>query len=94
MSLQVLIRAGFIVNLKKSDLTPIQDLVYIGARFQTDLGTLYLQEEWIDRRLAHVRSFSKIGQYKPALLFLSLLGLMATMLQSVENTHLHMRLIQ
>ena len=32
-SLQVLTRAGFIVNLKKSNLPPTQDLVYIGARF-------------------------------------------------------------
>ena len=32
-TIQVLTRAGFIVNLKKSDLTPTQDLVYIGARF-------------------------------------------------------------
>ena len=30
-TLQVLVRAGFIVNLNKSDLTPTQDMVYIAA---------------------------------------------------------------
>ena len=40
-----------------------------------------------------VRSFSKIGAYKPAHQFLSLLGLMAAMLQS-EYAHLYMRPIQ
>ena len=78
----MLTQAGFIVNLKKSDLTPTQDLVYIlvGAMFQTNLGRDCLLEDHIDGLLALVRSFSKVGQYKPALLFLSLLGLMAAML--------------
>ena len=60
-TLQVLSQAEFIVNLKKSNLTPTQDLVYIGARFQTDLDRMYLPQEWIDGLLALVRSFSKIG---------------------------------
>ena len=82
------------MNLKKSDLNPTQDLVYIGARFWIDLGRLYLPEEWIDGLLALVRSFSKVGQYKPALLYLSLLGLMAATLQTVQYAHLHICPIQ
>ena len=93
MSLQGLTRAGLIVNLKKSDLTPTQDLVYIGAMFWMDVGRVYLPEEQIDWLLAFVRSFSKVGQYKPSLLF-CLLGLMAATLQLVEYVHLHMRPIQ
>ena len=88
-TLQVLIRAGFILNLKKSHLNPTQDLVYIGARFRMDLGRWYLLEEWIDGLLALVRSFSRVGQYKPALQYLSLLGLMTATLQMVEYAHLH-----
>ena len=65
------------MNQKKSNLNPTQDLVYIGARFRTDLGRMYLLEDHIDGLLAHVRSFSRVGQYKLTLLFLSLLGLMA-----------------
>ena len=76
------------MNLKKSDLTPTQDLVYIGNRLRTVLGRVYLLEEWIGSLPALV------GQYKTALFSLSLLGLMAATLQSVEYTHLHMRPIQ
>ena len=82
------------MNLKKLDLIPTYDLVYIGTRFRTDLGKLYLLDEWIDGLLALVRSFYRVGQYKPALLFLSLLGLMAATLQSVEYAHLRMHPIQ
>ena len=82
------------MNLKKSSLTPTHNLVYIGARFRIDLGRLYLPEDQVDRTLALVRSFSRVGQYKPAFLFLSLLGLMAAMLPSVEYTHLCMHPIQ
>ena len=35
------------MKLKKSELAPTQDLVYIGANFCTDLGRLYLPETWI-----------------------------------------------
>ena len=43
-TIQVLVQAGFVVNLKKSKLAPTQDLVHIGARFSMDLGRLYLPE--------------------------------------------------
>ena len=79
----MLTRTGFIVNLKKLDLAPTQDVVYIGARFWMDLGRLYLPEAPLDGMLALVKSFSKVGLYKPALLFLSLLGPVAATLLSV-----------
>ena len=43
-TIQVLVQAGFVVNLKKSELAPTQDLVYTGARFHMDLGRLYLPD--------------------------------------------------
>ena len=55
---------------------------------------MYLLEEWIVRLLALVKSFSKVGRYKPTLLFLSLLGLMAATLQLMEYDHLQMHPIQ
>ena len=61
---------------------------------ETDLGRLYLPEEWIDGLLALVRSFSMVGQYKPAFLYLSLLGFIAATFQMVEYAHLHMCPIQ
>ena len=54
------------MNLKKSELAPTQDLVYIGARFCMDLGRHYLLEIWIQALTACVRSFTKVGAYKPA----------------------------
>ena len=58
-TLQVLIHARFVVNLK-SELVPTQHLVYIGAWFRTDLGRLYLPEVWIQTLTACTRSFSKV----------------------------------
>ena len=83
-TVQVLVQAGFVVNLKKSELVPIQDMVYIGARFRMDLGRLYLLEIWSQALITCIRSFSKVGAYKPVL---QLLELMAAMLQLVEYAH-------
>ena len=92
-TLQVLIHAGFIVNLK-SELALTQDLVYIGAWFRMELDRLYLPKTRIQVLTACARSFSKVGAYRPAHQFLSLLGLMAATLQSVEYVHIHMLPIQ
>ena len=87
-TIQVLIQAGFVVNLKKSKLVPTQDLVYIGARFRMDLSRLYLPHVRIQTLITCVGSFSRLGAYKPAHQFLRLQGLMAATLQSVEYAHL------
>ena len=92
-TIQVLIQAGFIVNLKKYKPALTQDMVYIGARFCVDLGRLYLLETLIQSLTACVRS-SKVGVYRPAHQFLSLLGLMVAMLQPMEYAYIHMRPIQ
>ena len=80
------------MNLKK----PPHKTLYItiGAKFRTDFGRLYFPEIWIQALTTCVRSFPKVGAYKLAHQFLSLLGLIAAMLQLVEDTHLHMRPIQ
>ena len=83
MTIQVLVHAGFVENLLKSKLTPMQDLVYIGATFRMDLGRLYLPELRIQAFIACVRSFSRVGEYKPAHQSLRVLELMAASLQSV-----------
>jgi hypothetical protein len=94
MALQILTQAGYILNLKKSDLVPTQDLVYIGGRFRTALGQVFLPDNRIVALVECVQSFCKIGAYRSALQFLSLLGLMAASLQVVTYAHLHMRSIQ
>ena len=70
------------------------DLVYIGARFGTDRGKVYLPEDRIEGLLALVRSLAKVRQYVSALFYLSLLCLMAATLQSVKYAHLHICPIQ
>ena len=77
------------MNLKKLELAPTQDLVYI-----VDLGRLYLPDTWFQALTTCVRSFSQVGAYKPAHQFLRLLGLMAALLQSMEYVHLHRHPIQ
>ena len=85
---------GFIVNLKKSDLTPCQDLVYIGARFRTDLGMVFLPPPRRIALIACVQSFMVVGKYRRALLFLRLLGMMAACIDVVRYARLAMRPIQ
>ena len=68
------------MNLKKSDPVPTHDLVYIGAIFRTDLSRVYLPEDQLVGFRAMVKSFSRVGQYQTALLFMGLLGLMAATL--------------
>ena len=85
---------GFILNLKKSDLEPSQDLVYLGARFRTDLGAVFLPPPKVEALVSLARTFMQVGQYKPALMFLSLIGLMAASIDMVQYARLAMRPIQ
>ena len=71
-TIRVLVQAGFVVNLMKYELAPTQDLAYIGAKFCMDLGRLYFLEMRIQALTTCVRSFSKVGAYKPAHQFQSL----------------------
>ncbi len=78
LALKYLTQAGFILNIKKSDLVPTQDLVYIGGRFRTNLGQVFLPENRAKALISCVQSFLKPGAYRTALQFLSMLGLMAS----------------
>ena len=94
MTIQVFTWAGFIINVKKSDLTPSQDLVYIGGRFRTDLGRVFLPEDRRESLIRVVKSFMFVGLRLPARLWLQLLGLMAATITSVSQARLRMRPIQ
>ena len=75
-----LIQAGYIINLKKSDPIPVQDLVYIGGRFWTDMALIFLPDPRKDTLISCILSFGRAGSYKPIHQFLHLLGLMAVTL--------------
>ena len=87
-------QAGYIINLKKSDLNPVQDLVYIGWRFRTDLARIFLPNDRKDALISCIRSYCRAASYTPAHQFLGLLGLMTVTLLVVPYAHLHMRLLQ
>ena len=91
---ETLISAGFILNLKKSELQPSQDLVYIGGRLRPDLGMVFLPEDRLSVLVRCVRTFLRQGVYKPAHHWLRLLGLMAATLTVVFQARFHMRPIQ
>ena len=99
-------QAGYTINLKKSDLILVQDLVFIGGRFRIDLAQMFLPEArkdaliscvWSfcqDALISCVRSFCQAGSYNPAHQFLRLLGLMVATLLVIPYAHLHMRPVQ
>ena len=85
---------GFIINLKKSDLDPCQDLVYVGARFRTDLGMVFLPKPRLAALVACAQAFLQVGRYKTAQQFLSLLGVMGACIDVVRYARLAMRPVQ
>jgi hypothetical protein len=84
----------FILNLTKSELTPSQDLNYIGSHRWTNLRKVFLPLPHMEALMKCLKTFLQLGQYKPAHQFVCLLGLMASCLAVVPFTHRHMRLIQ
>ena len=94
LTVQVLVRAGFTVNLKKSDLRPSQDLVYIGGRLRTDLGRVLLPEDRKEALIRVMRKFSRVGARHTARQWLQILGLMAATISTVQYARLRMRPIQ
>ena len=91
---EMFLRAGFILNLKKSEPSPTQDLTYLGARFRTDQGLVTLPEEKIQALLPVLRSFLRVGTYRTAVQFLSLLGLLTSTLDMILYARLHVRPVQ
>ena len=89
-TVSALIQAGFIINLSKSEPCPNSepcpslDLVFIGGRRRTDLGMVFLSPKRAEALMDCVRTFLRVGQYKPAQKFLRLLSLMASCLSMIR----------
>jgi hypothetical protein len=77
-------RAGYMINVKKSDLQPGQDLVFIRGRFCTDLGRLLLLDDQRMAIIACIHIFMQVGMLFPARSWLQLLGLLAATVPSVK----------
>ena len=91
--INVLVSAGFVVNIKKSVLCPTQDLVFVGGHFRTDQGVVTLPEDRYPPLQSVISRFHP-GLYIEARVFQQLLGLMASMLEVVPWARFHMRPIQ
>ena len=93
ITLDLLQTAGYVINLKKSDLQPSQDLVFIGGRLRTDIGMVFLPQDRIGTLLSLVSHF-KVGRYFSLRMWLRLLGVMAATIQVVQLARLYMRPFQ
>ena len=91
--IKLLLQAGFVLNLEKSDLEPTQDLLYIGGRFLTKSGLVTLPQDRVQSLLNALGPF-QTKKVVTALQFQHLLGLMASVLEVVPWARFYMRLIQ
>jgi hypothetical protein len=94
VTIQTLVRAGFTINLKKSELRPTQDLLYIGGRLRTDLGMVVLPESRAQVLSNACKSLARVGLYHSVRVWMKILGLMAATIVSVRHARLRMRPIQ
>jgi hypothetical protein len=75
--MDVLTRLGWIINLKKSDLVPSQDQVFLGVRFQTALAWVSLSPSRVISVGRSVKAFQR--QRRPtARFYMKLLGHMTS----------------
>ncbi|MCS5551062.1 MAG: reverse transcriptase domain-containing protein, partial [Gammaproteobacteria bacterium] len=92
-TIQLLVDLGLIINLDKCHLVPSQIITYLGAVFNLNKGLVLPSE---NRFLAINQAIADIIYIRqcPASLFLRLLGLMASCIDTVPYGRLHMRPIQ
>ena len=91
-TLNLLARLGFLVNKEKSQLVPLQQIVYIGGIFQLNKGLLLPTPDRVEKIK---RAVLKINNSQvTARDYLQLLGLMASCIEMIPYARLHMRPIQ
>jgi ribonuclease HI len=91
---EVLMQAGFVINFKKSHLSPVQRLKFLGLEIDTTLAAAFLPELRAQQLVLCCQRFMRVGQYQSIKMFLRLLGLMAATLLAVPYARLYMRPIQ
>ena len=92
-TLHVLMQAGYIINVKKSSLTPSQDSIFLGARFLTSLNQVCLPTVKMQNVVALVKVF-RVGKFFKARNWLQLLGVLASTICLVHKARLRQRPIQ
>ncbi|MCP3680799.1 MAG: hypothetical protein GY782_11310 [Gammaproteobacteria bacterium] len=94
LTIQYLTRAGFVLNIKKSDLVPTQNLQYLGTCFRTDVGRIFLPEVRCHTLVTAATAAQRVGSYFSARTWQVLLGHMAAAMSTVKNALFHMRPLQ
>ena len=94
LTIKTLTQAGYMINVKKSDLVPTQDLNYIGGRFRPDVARVFLPVDRFQALRKAVRAFAKAGALRTAQQWLQILGLMAATISLVFEARLRMRPVQ
>jgi ribonuclease HI len=91
---EVLMEAGFLINFKKSHLSPVQRLKFLGLEVDTTQAASYLPVDKAQTLIRCSQVFMKVGSYQTVRSFLRLLGLMTSTLLAVQYARLYMRPIQ
>ena len=86
-------RLGWVVNEKKSDLTPSQVATYLGMSFDTRIGLAYPASKRIDRWLSLAKEFIA-KQAQPAQLWARVLGHLASLEKLVPYGRVRLRPLQ
>ena len=90
--LNLLSQLGFLINVEKSELTPTQDITYIGGRFLLAKGiVLPTVDRIVKLREAILEIRKRSGTARQ---YLQMLGLMASCIEVVPYARLHMRPMQ
>ena len=84
---------GWIVNLKKSELKPTQDLEFLGYQFNLREGLVYPNQKKLDKLKILAVSILQVYSITPRKL-MSLIGVMASMEKTVPLGRIHMRPFQ
>ena len=91
-TLNLLARLGFLVKKEKSQLVPLQQIVYIGGMFHLNKGLLLSTPDRVEKIK---RAGLKINNSQvTARDYLQLLGLMASCIEMIPYARLHMRPLQ
>ena len=86
-------KLGWIVNLKKSELSPTQDLEFLGYRFNLREGLVYPNQKKLNKFKILAVSILQGHTTTPRKL-MSLIGVMASMEKTVPSGRIHMRPFQ
>jgi hypothetical protein len=91
--LDLMRRLGLRINLKKSVLTPTQNLVFLGYRYNLATGMVYPTQEAVDKLVQKVKAL-RCKSSAPAIQWLSLIGVIGSIDSLIPLGRIYLRPIQ